>query len=95
MSGATRVAVIFSEISSWFMGRYGGGESLPHEHARDGPSRHESRVSATDLLESVRLVELDASQRGLDLDTRGPLGDPLQPSVLKSLRSRIMRLPPR
>ena len=48
---------------------------FPHEHARNGPSRHELRFSACDLVKSVGLVELDPRKGGLDANARGSAGD--------------------
>ena len=48
-----------------------GHESFAHENARDGSTRHQQGVSATDFFKAVRFVELDSCERGLDVDTCG------------------------
>src|SRR5262245_39249241 len=44
------------------------GENFTHEHALHRVARHQPRFAAPEFLESIRLVELNAGERRLDLN---------------------------
>jgi hypothetical protein len=49
-------------------------ELLAHQHTRHRFARHQHGLAALQFFESMRLIELDAGQRRLDLNARRLVG---------------------